>query len=70
MSTQRHRTIRLTDAEWQELARLFREVVPDDRRPAHARPEFNWQITEGLRMVAAHELAVEESNGAERETVS
>lgn len=54
----KHRTIRLTDENWIQLAEVFRRVVPVERKPAHVRADSDWQITEGLRMVAKGELII------------
>lgn len=58
MAPTKHHIIRLTDEQWNLLAEMFRLVVPLDRRPAHANPESDWQITEGLRMIANGELSI------------
>ena len=48
----KHRLVRLTDEHWSQLAEMFRQAVPLERRPAHARHDSDWQIAEGLRMIA------------------
>ena len=55
----KHRNIRMTDEHWSQLAETFRRVVPLERRPAHARADSDWQIIEGLRMIAAGELSID-----------
>lgn len=52
MAPTKHKIVRLTDEHWSQLAEAFRLVVPSDRRPPHARPDTDWQVTEGLRMIA------------------
>lgn len=54
----KHRIIRMTDEHWNQLAETFRQAVPLERRPAHARHDSDWQITEGLRMVANGEITI------------
>lgn len=54
----KHRIIRLNDEHWSRLAEIFRRAVPLDRRPKHARADSDWQITEGLRMIADGELSI------------
>lgn len=58
MSATKHRTVRLSDEHWTQLAEAFRQVVSLDRRPVRANPESDWQITEGLRMIASGEIAL------------
>lgn len=57
----KHRIIRMTDEHWSQLAETFRRVVPLERRPVHARADTDWQITEGLRMVANGEIIIQKS---------
>lgn len=58
MPPTKHHIIRITDEQWSQLAAIFRRVVPLERRPAHARHDSDWQITEGLRMVANGEITI------------
>ena len=58
MPPTKHRIIRLNDEHWNQLAETFRRVVPLSRRPKHARNDSDWQITEGLRMLANGELII------------
>ncbi|MCC6457262.1 MAG: hypothetical protein IT328_20075 [Caldilineaceae bacterium] len=52
------RTIRMTDEHWTQLAEIFRRVVPLERLPKHVNPNSDWQIAEGLRMIANGELII------------
>lgn len=58
MAATKHHIIRLTDENWNLLAETFRLVVPLERKPTHARNDSDWQITEGLRMIANNELSI------------
>lgn len=58
----KHHIVRLTDEHWSQLAETFRLVVPIERRPTNARLDSDWQITEGLRMIAGGELVIRPSN--------
>lgn len=58
MAATKHHIIRITDENWNQLAEMFRLVVPLERRPKNANPESDWQITEGLRMIANGELTL------------
>lgn len=58
MPATKHHIIRLSDENWKRLAETFRLVVPSERLPAHANPNSDWQITEGLRMIASGELTI------------
>lgn len=58
MAATKHHIIRITDENWSQLAETFRQVVPLERRPKNAAHESDWQITEGLRMIANGELSI------------
>jgi hypothetical protein len=58
MPPTKHHIIRLSDENWILLAAVFRRVVPIERLPAHVNPDSDWQITEGLRMIASGELII------------
>jgi hypothetical protein len=58
MAATKHHILRMTDANWNQLADTFRLVVPAERRPTNARLDSDWQITEGLRMIANGELTI------------
>lgn len=56
MPPTKHRIMRMSDEHWSLLAERFRLVVPSQRRPAHANPDSDWQVVEGLRMIATGEI--------------
>lgn len=58
MPPTKHRIVRLTDEHWNQIIALFRQIVPPERIPAHANPNSDWQVTEGLRMIADGEIVL------------
>jgi hypothetical protein len=60
----KHHIIRLSDEHWHQLAEKFRSIVSSERKPKNANPDSDWQITEGLRMIADGELQPQTSKSA------
>ena len=58
MTPTKHHIMRLSDEHWNLLAEKFRLAVPFDCRPKYARRDSDWQISEGLRMVADGEITL------------
>lgn len=58
MSATKHRIIRMADEHWNQLAETLRIIVPAECRPPHTNPDSDWQISEGLRMIADGKLVV------------
>lgn len=54
----KHHIFRMNDEHWAALAEACRRIVPAERLPAHANPLSDWQITEGLRMIASGEITL------------
>jgi len=50
--------LRMDDAQWRVMAAHFAAVVPPERKPPKARHDSEWQVLEGLRMIAAGELTI------------
>lgn len=53
----KHHILRLDDERWQRLQELAKQVVTTDR-PARARPDSTWQVTELLRLLADGKLKI------------
>lgn len=56
----KHHILRLNDETWARLAEQFRDVIDADQRPPGVRADSNWQITEGLRRIAAGTIKLED----------